>query len=217
MHYPLWQPLPPTDCLAWTCSKHSGTLFLFYFCIYLQFHQESFTLSRFFFFLDFIYLLLERGEGREKARERNMGQLSVTWALTREWTCKPGVCPDRESNLRPFGLQDDAQPTEPHWSGPPFPVKRALSLVNNNEKGKTNKKSCGFSPCHLSISPHSPQQTYTFLISFLVQMQHKSPFIAIISIVLKSDLILTFWFQFWDMYDRLCVCLLMMPGFWFCT
>ena len=27
-------------------------------------------------------------------------------------------CPDWESNLRPFALRDDTQPTEPHQSGP---------------------------------------------------------------------------------------------------
>ena len=33
-----------------------------------------------------------------------------------DWTCNPGMCPDWESNRRPFALQDDTQPTEPHWS-----------------------------------------------------------------------------------------------------
>ena len=53
----------------------------------LDIESRAFSLLLFrhtIFFLDFIYLLLERGEGRGKARERNMGQLSVTWALTRE-------------------------------------------------------------------------------------------------------------------------------------
>ena len=25
------------------------------------------------------------------------------------------MCPDRESNWQPFVLQDDAEPTKPHW------------------------------------------------------------------------------------------------------
>ena len=37
--------------------------------------------------------------------------------MTRDKTHKPGMCPDVESNWGPFGLQDDAQPTEPHQSG----------------------------------------------------------------------------------------------------
>ena len=53
----------------------------------------------FFFFKDFIYLLLERGKGREKVRERNIDQLPLlgrqlgTWpatqacALTGNRTC----------------------------------------------------------------------------------------------------------------------------------
>ena len=28
------------------------------------------------------------------------------------------MCPDQESNRRPFGLGDNAQPTEPHWLEP---------------------------------------------------------------------------------------------------
>ena len=30
------------------------------------------------------------------------------------------VCPDQELNLQPSTLRDDAQPTEPHQSGPVF-------------------------------------------------------------------------------------------------
>ena len=30
----------------------------------------------------------------------------------------PGMCPDWESNLQPFGLQADAQSTEPQQPGP---------------------------------------------------------------------------------------------------
>ena len=39
---------------------------------------------------------------------------------TGELACSSGVCPDWEWNQQTFGLQDDAQPTEPHWSGSYF-------------------------------------------------------------------------------------------------
>ena len=42
---------------------------------------------------DFIYL--ERGEGREKERERN---INVWLLLVRALACNPGMCPDWESN-----------------------------------------------------------------------------------------------------------------------
>ena len=29
-----------------------------------------------------------------------------------------GMCLDQESNCQPFALQDDTQPTKPHWSEP---------------------------------------------------------------------------------------------------
>ena len=32
-------------------------------------------------------------------------------------TCNPGMCPDQESNPQLCGLQDNAEPTEPHCPG----------------------------------------------------------------------------------------------------
>ena len=34
--------------------------------------------------------------------ERHIDWLTLVWALTRDQTCNPGMCPDWESNLRPF-------------------------------------------------------------------------------------------------------------------
>ena len=50
-------------------------------------------------------------------REEQSIGLPLTHTLTRDQTRNPGMCPDRESNLRPFALQDDTQPTVPQWSG----------------------------------------------------------------------------------------------------
>ena len=56
-------------------------------------------------------------KGRETLKcERDIDRLPLICAPTRERTHNPGMCPDQESNQRPFTLQDDAQPTEPHWS-----------------------------------------------------------------------------------------------------
>ena len=64
-----------------------------------------------FFFKDFIYLFLDRGEGKERGRETSMcGCLS----------CIPNWGPDYldwESNQRPFASQAGAQSTEPHRLG----------------------------------------------------------------------------------------------------
>ena len=64
---------------------------------------------------DFLNLCLERGEGRERARERNIDGLPLTCTLTRDQTHNSGMCP--ESNQRPFALRDDAQTTEPYQLG----------------------------------------------------------------------------------------------------
>ena len=51
------------------------------------------------FFLDFVYLFLERGEGKEKGG-RNLAH-------------NPGMCPDWESNRRLCDLQARAEPQQP--------------------------------------------------------------------------------------------------------
>ena len=52
----------------------------------------------------------------EKERERN---INVWLPLMRPLlTPNPGMCPDWELNLRPFGSQASAQSTEPQQPGP---------------------------------------------------------------------------------------------------
>ena len=48
-------------------------------------------------------------------------------------TGNPGVCPDQESNWRPFGLQDNTGPTEPHWPGQcySFDVGKSICSVSS--------------------------------------------------------------------------------------
>ena len=63
-----------------------------------------------FIFNDFIYLLLERGEGREKERERNINVWlplvhPLTWSTTQ-------ACAQTGNQTGPFGSQAHAQPTE---------------------------------------------------------------------------------------------------------
>ena len=73
----------------------------------------------FFFFKIYLYTFSERGR-REKGRE---GNISVTESVashtpsTRDPAHNTGLCPDRESNRRPFGLQAGAQSAEPHQPG----------------------------------------------------------------------------------------------------
>ena len=77
---PFWQCYNPATKLEWNC--------VYFFKILSQGQ---------------VYWFLERGKGRE----RNINWLLLTCALTRDKTCIVGMCLDQESNLGPFGLQDD--------------------------------------------------------------------------------------------------------------
>ena len=71
-------------------------------------------LKYFIFFKDFIYLLLERGQGREKERDRNINVWLLIAHPSKDLARNTGMCPDWESNRRPFGSQAGTQSTEPH-------------------------------------------------------------------------------------------------------
>ena len=80
---------------------------------------ETIDLKPDFLFLKyFIYLFLERGEGREKEREINIhvyvaSHVPSTGDLARNL----GLYPDWELNQGPFGSQALPQSTEPHQPG----------------------------------------------------------------------------------------------------
>ena len=62
-------------------------------------------------------MILEREEGKERRREGGGGEreteTDIEHAPIRDPACNPGMCPDWGLNLLPFGVRDDAQPTEP--------------------------------------------------------------------------------------------------------
>ena len=64
-----------------------------------------------------------RGKGREKERERNINvwekhrSVASCMLLPGDLACNPGMCPNWDSNQRPFTSQAGTQPTEPHKPG----------------------------------------------------------------------------------------------------
>ena len=66
-----------------------------------------------------LYLVIFRERGREKERDRKKHQCVVVShaAPTGDLAHNPGMCPDWESNQRPFSSQACAQSTELHWPG----------------------------------------------------------------------------------------------------
>ena len=67
----------------------------------------------------FNYLFLERWQGRENERERNINVQSVASRTlpTGDLDHNSGMCPDWESNQQPFGSQASAQSIGPHQPG----------------------------------------------------------------------------------------------------
>ena len=68
------------------------------------------------YFLDFIYLFLERGREGEREGEKHQCVVAALAPPTGDLAFNPGVCLDWELN-RPFVSQFGAQYTEPHQPG----------------------------------------------------------------------------------------------------
>ena len=88
-------------------------------------------------FKDFIYLFLEKGKG---GREEEKYQCVVAFCAppTGDLAHNPGMCPDWESNLRPFGSQGGIQSTEPPQPGPdPIPNLAISALVEDGRMNDT--------------------------------------------------------------------------------
>ena len=69
-------------------------------------------------FLDCIYLFItERGREGEREGEKHQYVVASHVPPTGDLAHNPRVCPDWESNQRPFYLQAGAQSTEPHQPG----------------------------------------------------------------------------------------------------
>ena len=87
------------------------------------------------FFKDFIYLFLERGEGKEK--ERNIDVWEKHWWAdsnmppTGDLARNTDTCPDWELNQPAFGPKASAQSIEPHQSG------KSSKILSNSRENKT--------------------------------------------------------------------------------
>ena len=84
-------------------------------------------LMQYFSFLkDYIYLFLEKGEGKERGRETQCVVASCTSPMG-DLACNPRMCPDWEWNRQPFGSQAHTQSTELHQPGLQIFVKLPIT------------------------------------------------------------------------------------------
>ena len=86
----------------------------------------------FCFFKGLIYLFFrQRGREGERGGEKHQCVIASCTPPTGDLAQNPSMCPDWESNQRPFGSQAGTQPTEPHQPGPllVFYLKKPKALI----------------------------------------------------------------------------------------
>ena len=115
----LGEVLPGTLLCPYTAPSVSLCPLSLYF-IYSIFLSYTLYIYLVFYFIYILKILLicfqrERKEGRKG--EKHQCVVASCATPTGVPACNPGMCPDRESNQRPFGYQVGAQPTEPHQAG----------------------------------------------------------------------------------------------------
>ena len=71
-----------------------------------------------FLFKDFIFIFRQRGREGKREGEKHQYVVASCVPPTGDLACNPGMCPDWESNRRPFGSQAGSQSTEPPQPGP---------------------------------------------------------------------------------------------------
>ena len=92
---------------------------------------------------DCIYLLLKEGEGRRRSRRemlmchRNINRLPLTCPQPGTWPATQARALTRNWTSYPFALWDDAQPTEPCWSGQDH-YSSCSVMVSDHSQGKEN-------------------------------------------------------------------------------
>ena len=65
----------------------------------------------------YVFLFRQRGRQGEGEGEKHQGVVASHPSPIGDLARNPGMCPDWESNLRPFGSQTSTQSTEPHQCG----------------------------------------------------------------------------------------------------
>ena len=102
-----------------------------YIYIYIYMYIFNLNFSQGNFLKDFIYLLLERGKGREKERERNIHVWDVASHIATNWG--PGLQPRHVSwlGIRPVTFRFAGQ-CSVHWATP----ARAIYIFLERGKGR---------------------------------------------------------------------------------
>ena len=79
-------------------------------------------------FLKILFIFRERGREGEREGEKHQCVVAFHVPPIGDLAYNPGLSPDWESNLQPFGLQAHAQSTEPHQ-----PVLKSILTIKMNK------------------------------------------------------------------------------------
>ena len=70
-----------------------------------------------YFKIFYVFVFREGEREEERGREKHQCVAASCVPPTWGWVCNPHMCPDWESNQRPFALQSSTQSTEQHQPG----------------------------------------------------------------------------------------------------
>ena len=75
------------------------------------------TLVSFYFLRFYLFIFRERGKEGEREGKKHQCVVASRAPPTGDLACNPGMCPDWEWNLWPFGSQAGMQSSESHQPG----------------------------------------------------------------------------------------------------
>ena len=87
-----------------------------------------------FFVRFYLFIFTERGRDGEREGEKHQCVVASCVPHAGDLAQNPDMCPDQESNLRPFGSQSRTQSTEPHQPGLFRILKKSLTLKRSNHR-----------------------------------------------------------------------------------
>ena len=104
--------------VGWSCELQSALskMLLFAF-LFMYIHTYIHTYIYIHIYIIYLFIFTQRGREGEREGEKHQCVAASRAPPTGDLARNPGMCPDWESNQRPFGVQVGTQSTEPRQPG----------------------------------------------------------------------------------------------------